>query len=41
MTVPWLRWLAAGLLLQSLGIALSLAHVGFVVDKVHWDSFLI
>jgi hypothetical protein len=33
-TVPWVRWLVAGLSPRRPGFAPGSVHVGFVVDKV-------
>jgi hypothetical protein len=36
---PWLRRLAVGLLPRRPGFYPGSVHVGFVVDKWHWDRF--
>jgi hypothetical protein len=37
--VPWLKSLVAGLSPQRPGFAPGSIHVGFVVEKWHWDRF--
>jgi hypothetical protein len=38
-TVPWLKWLVASLSPRRPGFDPGSVHVGFVVDKWHWDRF--